>query len=258
MPENVITSSDLKSILHSGCANIYSQEKYLIQVNGGHVEYITQDEENSFYWNIPITNTIAIMPGASVTQMVMRELPRAGVMVGFCRKDGTSLYFANEVNQHCEDWPERQLNADWNSLSHKPEKSGWSVRNRQNVWKFTLGTPLRSQTWCEKAWQVDKRIKTLPALLHSGTLDNLLTFHLARLSLMLVDHVYPSQPVRPWLDQIFTVCANSNRQTRPLNQKLDEHPAGVDHFALLMASDLREKSDEKTWSVSSWRWGYAR
>ena len=127
MPENVITSSDLKSILHSGCANIYSQEKYLIQVNGGHVEYITQDEENSFYWNIPITNTIAIMSGASVTQMAMRELPRAGVMVGFCRKDGTSLYFANEVNQHCEDWPERQLNADWNSLSHKPEKSGWSI-----------------------------------------------------------------------------------------------------------------------------------
>jgi CRISPR/Cas system-associated endonuclease/helicase Cas3 len=55
-------------------------------------------------------------------------------------------------------------------------------------------TPLRSKTWREKARQIGKRIKNLPGLQHYGTLDNLFTLHLARMSLMLADHVYSSQP----------------------------------------------------------------
>lgn len=60
-------------------------EKCRIQVNGGRVEYVTQEGKESFYWNIPIANTTAVMlgMGTSVTQMAMREFARAGVMVGF-------------------------------------------------------------------------------------------------------------------------------------------------------------------------------
>lgn len=85
MPANSITPSDLKTILHSKRANIYYLEKCRIQVNGGRVEYVTQEGKESFYWNIPIANTTAVMlgMGTSVTQMAMREFARAGVMVGF-------------------------------------------------------------------------------------------------------------------------------------------------------------------------------
>ena len=100
MPAKYIAPSDLKTILHSKRANIYYLEKCRVQVNGGRVEYITSEGRESYYWNIPIANTTAIMlgMGTSVSQAAMREFARAGVMVGFCGTDGTPLYAANEVD----------------------------------------------------------------------------------------------------------------------------------------------------------------
>lgn len=141
---------------------------------------------------------------------------------------------------YSEGWIEKQLNADWNSLNHKStEKHPWKERDFKNVWKFPHGTPLKSQTWREKALQIGKRIRNLPALLHAGSLNNLFTLHLARLALMLADHVYSSQPAYAgWQDDAFQAWANSDRQSRQLKQKLDEHNVGVAHQALLMGRSL--------------------
>lgn len=141
---------------------------------------------------------------------------------------------------YSEGWIEKQLNADWNSLNHKStEKHPWKERDFKNVWKFPHGTPLKSQTWREKARQIGKRIRNLPALLHAGSLDNLFTLHLARLALMLADHVYSSQPAYAgWQDDAFQAWANSDRQSGQLKQKLDEHNVGVAHQALLMGRSL--------------------
>lgn len=100
MSGNRIAPSDLKTILHSRRANIYYLEKCRVQVNGGRVEYVTSEGNESYYWNIPIANTTALMlgMGTSVTQAAMREFARAGVMVGFCGTDGTPLFSANEVD----------------------------------------------------------------------------------------------------------------------------------------------------------------
>lgn len=100
MSAKYIAPSDLKTILHSKRANIYYLEKCRVQVNGGRVEYVTSEGNESFYWNIPIANTTAIMlgMGTSITQLAMREFARAGVMVGFCGTDGTPLYAANEMD----------------------------------------------------------------------------------------------------------------------------------------------------------------
>lgn len=69
-------------------------------VNGGRVEYVTDEGRQSRYWNIPIANTTTVLlgTGTSVTQAAMRELAKAGVLVGFCGGGGTSLYSANEVD----------------------------------------------------------------------------------------------------------------------------------------------------------------
>lgn len=93
------TASDLKTILHSKRANLYYLEHCRILVNGGRVEYVTEQGKQSLYWNIPIANTTTILlgTGTSLTQAAMRELAKAGVMVGFCGGGGTPLFAGMEA-----------------------------------------------------------------------------------------------------------------------------------------------------------------
>lgn len=95
-----IAPSDLKTILHSKRANIYYLQHCRLLVNGGRVEYVTDEGKRSLYWNIPIANTTSILlgTGTSITQAAMRELAKAGVLVGFCGGGGTPLFTANEVD----------------------------------------------------------------------------------------------------------------------------------------------------------------
>lgn len=95
-----LSPSDLKTILHSKRANIYYLQYCRVLVNGGRVEYVTDQGKESLYWNIPIANTTTILlgTGTSITQAAMRELAKAGVLVGFCGGGGTPLFSANEVD----------------------------------------------------------------------------------------------------------------------------------------------------------------
>lgn len=97
--DNAFRPSDLKTILHSKRSNIYYLQYCRILVNGGRVEYVTDEGKQSLYWNIPIANTSVVMlgTGTSVTQAAMREFARAGVMIGFCGGGGTPLFAANDV-----------------------------------------------------------------------------------------------------------------------------------------------------------------
>jgi CRISPR-associated protein Cas1 len=92
--------SDLKTILHSKRANLYYLQHCRVLVNGGRVEYVTNEGSQSRYWNIPIANTTSLLlgTGTSITQAAMRELAKAGVLVGFCGGGGTPLFAANEVD----------------------------------------------------------------------------------------------------------------------------------------------------------------
>lgn len=94
-----IASSDLKTILHSKRAQLYYLQHCRVLVNGGRVEYVTDEGARSLYWNIPIANTTSLLlgTGTSITQAAMRELAKAGVLVGFCGGGGTPLFSATEV-----------------------------------------------------------------------------------------------------------------------------------------------------------------
>ncbi len=95
-----LSPSDLKSVLHSKRANLYYLQHCRVLVNGGRVEYVTDEGQQSLYWNIPIANTTSILlgTGTSITQAAMRELAKAGVLVGFCGGGGTPLFSATEVD----------------------------------------------------------------------------------------------------------------------------------------------------------------
>lgn len=95
-----LAPSDLKTILHSKRANLYYLQHCRVLVKGGRVSYVTDEGRESKYWNIPIANTTSILlgTGTSVTQAAMRELAKAGVLVGFCGGGGTPLFSATEVD----------------------------------------------------------------------------------------------------------------------------------------------------------------
>lgn len=94
-----LAASDLKTILHSKRANLYYLEHCRVLVNGGRVEYVTDQGKQSLYWNIPVANTTTVLLGAgtSITQAAVRELVRAGVMLGFCGGGGTPLFAGTEA-----------------------------------------------------------------------------------------------------------------------------------------------------------------
>lgn len=94
-----LSPSSLKTILHSKRANLYYLEMCRVQVNGGRVEYITDEGKRSLYWNIPIANTTCLLlgTGTSITQPAVRELAKAGVMVGFCGGGGAPLFSGTEA-----------------------------------------------------------------------------------------------------------------------------------------------------------------
>ncbi|OOF88279.1 subtype I-F CRISPR-associated endonuclease Cas1 [Rodentibacter ratti] len=99
-----IPSSELKTILHSKRANLYYLEHCRVLLNGGRVEYVTDRGNESLYWNIPIANTTCLLlgSGTSITQAAMRELAKAGVMVGFCSGGGTPLFNGTEAEIGCD------------------------------------------------------------------------------------------------------------------------------------------------------------
>lgn len=90
---------ELKSILTSKRANLYYLEHCRVLVKGGRVVFLTDDQEEKQYWNIPIANTTSILlgTGTSITQAAVRLLAGAGVMIGFSGSGGTPLIAANEV-----------------------------------------------------------------------------------------------------------------------------------------------------------------
>ena len=99
-----IPATELKTILHSKRANLYYLEHCRVLVNGGRVEYVTDQGKESLYWNIPIANTTCLLlgSGTSITQAAVRDLAKAGVMIGFCGGGGTPLFAGSEAEIACE------------------------------------------------------------------------------------------------------------------------------------------------------------
>ncbi|MCS2610354.1 hypothetical protein [Halomonas dongshanensis] len=63
-----LAASDLKTILHSKRANLYYLQHCRVLVNGGRVEYVTDEGKRSKYWNIPIANTTSLKDAVILPQ----------------------------------------------------------------------------------------------------------------------------------------------------------------------------------------------
>ncbi len=173
-----VDSSDLKTILHSKRANIYYLEHCRVLVNGGRVEYVTDEGSQSLYWNIPIANTTSILlgTGTSITQAAMREFSKAGVMVGFCGGGGTPLYSSIEseldilwMSPQSEYRPTEYLHL-WLSLWLNDEKRLNAAKKLQ---EFRINFIQKS--WSKKGLKFDEKYcfdsPLLPSVLEQYRLD---------------------------------------------------------------------------------------
>ena len=123
----------------------------------------------------------------------------------------------------------------------------WGYKNRFNeeeyksslrqCFEFPQGFPNRSSQWLKqiKRW-AGKAKECLPLMqqaMNDGSIRIVLFY--ARMCLMLGDHFYSSQPADPKWNNETNLFANTDRQTKKLKQKLDEHLVKVAANALKTA-----------------------
>jgi len=126
----------------------------------------------------------------------------------------------------------------WNSAIADASKS-----ERAACWEFPKGLPFDSRSWCLRANSCAQKILEHPTLAKAGIADELLhdpyVLHVSRLVLMLADHHYSSLPSdKKCGDVDYPLFANTDRKTRQLKQRLDEHLIGVATHARRIAGIL--------------------
>lgn len=137
----------------------------------------------------------------------------------------------------------KYFNALWNSPQcdkefKEDEKSIIDVIN------FKIGTPFQSKKWCFRANKYALRALKYFEILNQDWFKDRFTMHLARLSLMLADHIYSGkEPALSYQDSGYKAYANTDRTTKAMKQKLDEHNIQVSHYALNIAKSLPELQD---------------
>ncbi|MBC8258058.1 MAG: type I-F CRISPR-associated endonuclease Cas1 [SAR324 cluster bacterium] len=142
--------TDLKAILHSKRANIYYLEKCRVMQKDGRVLFLTEEEKEKQYWNIPIANTTVLLLGlgTSITQAAVRMLASAGVLIGFSGGGGTPLLMANEIewlSPQSEYRPTEYIQS-WLSFWFDPEKR----------FKVAKQFQLSRLDYLNKVWSKDK------------------------------------------------------------------------------------------------------
>jgi CRISPR-associated endonuclease/helicase Cas3 len=141
-------------------------------------------------------------------------------------------------------WLTSAVGPHWNTHRDLPcydkeDSSGWTKNELKQFWTFEKGLPFRSSTWAVKAKQMAKRVMQHRQLFEVDWIHERFVIHLARLSLMFGDHCYSSgEPKERLQDKKYKVFANSDRKTKKLKQRLDEHNIGVCNVATTFARRL--------------------
>lgn len=120
---------------------------------------------------------------------------------------------------------------------------------------FANGLPSQSPPWLKPVMKWAQKMHDCLPLLTQALADGgwRLILHHARLSLMLGDHHYSSQKADEKWRSILTLYANTDRKTKQLKQKLDEHLVGVANAALQVAHLLPafETEPERAYDIKA-------
>ena len=111
----------------------------------------------------------------------------------------------------------------------KALKETWSIAEKD--------LPCFSRLWRERVARIARKLLDRPEMLEADWLANTHALHVARLGLMLADHIHSAQDAperRLRGDDAHAPYANSDRRTHAPRQKLDEHLAGVERLSSLV------------------------
>lgn len=136
------------------------------------------------------------------------------------------------------EWMEgKRFSGFWNSP--QCDNDDWVTQDYKAVGLFPVGTPFMSKTWCKRVNKSAIRCLRYFDILNKKWFQDRFSMHLTRAALMLSDHFYSAKnPEVVSQDATYEAYANSDRKTKKLKQKLDEHNLGVAHHAFLIARSL--------------------
>lgn len=198
-------------------------------------------------------------------------LPRLARAVGWLIVTHHFLLKAPDVNQVGANKLINLLDnigPEWNS----GKAQMYTKKSEEACWQFSVEHPLpfASKKWCESASYWGIRALKNNQLLQNDWLQDGFSLHLARLSLMLADHHYSSQPSQAKFgDANFSLYANTERNKDTdeikLKQRLDEHLIGVAKYAKNITRSLpalakvlpriaQQKGFKKRTTVSRFSW----
>ncbi len=114
----------------------------------------------------------------------------------------------------------------------------WGYQNAeetQKCFQFPNGLPSQSKPWLKQLQKWAAKLLICLPRLEQAMVDGSwrVVLHHARLSLMLGDHHYSSQPADTAWNSTLALYANTDSKTKQLKQKLDEHLLGVAKNALI-------------------------
>lgn len=159
----------LKSILHSKRANIYYLDKCRVMQKDGRVLYLTEENKEKQYWNIPISNTTCILlgTGTSITQAAMRMLASASVLVGFSGGGGTPLIAANAI-----EWLSPQ--SEYRPTEYVQGWMSWWFDERK---RLEAAKQFQQQRiiYMQKVWSKDKDLKAEGFTIEDVAINNALS-----------------------------------------------------------------------------------
>lgn len=176
------------------------------------------------------------LPSKTVSPFAKGCLPPLAAMIGWLIVSHHRLPVSRENRLRSETLSRLPLGitSSWNGA-----RAESIDEDKAACWEFPHGSPMLSVQWRKSASKVATRMLDRPSLLTTNWLENPYVSHLSRLSVMLADHYYSSQPASPSLgDANFPVFANTDRKTRALKQRLDEHLIGVANHGANVARTL--------------------
>ena len=180
-------------------------------------EAITQSDHLNESKTCPLTNLPPVAKAVGWLILTHHKLPQK-------IRNPTDGFRAKDI----EYFLDKKITASWNSP--QIETQDWKGSELKDVWLFPKGTPFKSKTWCDEAQKLAFRALSRNSFYQLNTkwLYDKYTLHIARMSLMLADHHYSSLVANKdaW-DFSYKAYANSDRKTKQLKQKLDEHLIGV-------------------------------
>jgi len=132
--------------------------------------------------------------------------------------------------ENMDKWLNEYFEACWNSPQCLADD--WQRIDIEQNWTFPHGTPFKSAHWQTQISILAKRALRCEAMFQQNWFEQHFTAHISRLSLMLSDHYYSSQPeTTPELqDRNYKAYANTDKNEHGkiyLKQKLDEHNIAV-------------------------------